>query len=143
MEKLAEKSTFETSNKAPRRPRGLFLRLLRFLFNLSLISIVGALSAVSGMYGYVLYVHAEELGRTYPDLVENSFVYDADGGRIGEIKARENRRTVGEEDLGELLPRAVVAVEDRRFYEHWGVDFAGISRAAWEDIRELDVNQGG
>jgi len=41
-----------------------------------------------------------------------------DGNWIGEFKTDENRRSVGEDDLGEYLPRAVVAVEDRRFYEH-------------------------
>jgi penicillin-binding protein 1A len=34
-------------------------------------------------------------------------------------------------------------VEDRRFYEHYGADFAGIGRAAWEDLQTLTVSQGG
>ena len=66
-----------------------------------------------------------------------------EGNWISEFKAEENRRTVGEEDLGDYLPQAVVAIEDRRFYEHHGMDFAGISRAAWTDLRALDISQGG
>ncbi|HEV8044763.1 MAG TPA: transglycosylase domain-containing protein, partial [Rubrobacter sp.] len=62
---------------------------------------------------------------------------------ISELKAAENRRTVGEDELGEYLPQAVVAIEDKRFYEHYGLDFTGIGRAAWEDLRALAISQGG
>ncbi len=122
---------------------GWVLRFLRFLFSLALILVAGALIVVSSLYAYVVYTHEDQLKRTYPDLIQNSFVYDVDGNRIGEFRAEENRRTVGEEYLSEYLSQAVVAIEDRRFYEHWGVDFAGISRAAWEDLRTLDLSQGG
>jgi membrane peptidoglycan carboxypeptidase len=62
--------------------------------------------------------YEDRLERWYPDLVQNSSVYDEDGNRAGELKADENRRTVGEDDLGAHLPRAGVAVEGRHFYEH-------------------------
>jgi membrane peptidoglycan carboxypeptidase len=91
----------------------------------------------------VMYTYDDQLDSRYPDLVQNSSVYDVDGNRISEFKAEENRRTVGEDELGEYLPQAVVAVEDRRFYEHYGADFAGIGRAAWEDLQTLTVSQGG
>ena len=149
MEKL-----FETGKKASRRPLGggkkpsrkrlgWALRFLRFLFNLVLILLVVALMVVSGLYLFLMYTYDDQLDSRYPDLVQNSSVYDADGNRISEFKAEENRRTVGEDELGEYLPQAVVAVEDRRFYEHYGADFAGIGRAAWEDLQTLTVNQGG
>ena len=143
-----EKLIFETSKKAPKkplgkRPLGRALRFLRSLFNLVLIFLVSALAIVSSLYAYVVYVHRDQLERRYPDLVENSSVYDAEGRQIGEFKAEENRQTVGEGDLGKYLPQAVVAIEDRRFYEHWGVDFAGLSRAAWTDLQALTLSQGG
>jgi membrane peptidoglycan carboxypeptidase len=90
-----------------------------------------------------MYLYDDQLDSRYPDLVQNSPVYDADGNRISEFKAKENRRTVGEDELGEHLPQAVVALEDRRFYEHYGADFASIGRAAWEDLQTLTVSQGG
>ena len=149
MEKL-----FETGKKASRRPLGggkkpskkrlgWALRFLRFLFNLALILVVVTLTVVSGLYLFVIYTYDDQLDSRYPDLVQNSSVYDADGNRISEFKADENRRTVGEDEFSEYLPQAVVAVEDRRFYEHYGADFAGIERAAWEDLQTLTVSQGG
>ena len=141
-----ERLYFETSKKASRkpagkRPLGWALRFSRFLFNLVLILIVGTIVVISSLYAYVLYIHENQLERRYPDLVENSSVYDAEGRLMGEFKAEENRRAV--KDLGKYLPQAAVAVEDKRFYEHWGVDFTGISRAAWTDLQSLNLSQGG
>ena len=39
--------------------------------------------------------------------------------------------------------KATVAIEDHRFYEHGGVDYEGIARAAWKDLRAGHVVQGG
>jgi penicillin-binding protein 1A len=46
-------------------------------------------------------------------------------------------------DLPPNLARAVVAIEDRRFYEHSGVDLHGIARAAWRDFLAGHVREGG
>ena len=90
---------------------------------------------VFGLYLFLMYTYDDQLDRRYPDLVQNSSVYDADGNRISEFKAEENRRTVGEDEFGEYLPQAVVAVEDRRFYEHYGADFAGMLSHGLESVQ--------
>ena len=41
------------------------------------------------------------------------------------------------------MRKATVAIEDHRFYEHGGVDYEGIARAAWKDLRAGQVVQGG
>ncbi len=46
-------------------------------------------------------------------------------------------------DLPPALPQAAVAVEDRRFWTHWGLDLTGILRAAYVDLRAGRVVQGG
>lgn len=51
--------------------------------------------------------------------------------------------TVRLSDLPKYLPQAVVSVEDRRFWWHWGIDPVGILRAAWIDLRARRVVQGG
>ena len=40
------------------------------------------------------------------------------------------------------MKRAVVAIEDQRFYQHKGVDYRGIARALWEDLRRQRAAQG-
>lgn len=46
-------------------------------------------------------------------------------------------------DLPPYLPRAVLAIEDRRFYRHGGVDPRGLARAMWTNLKALSVVQGG
>ena len=55
----------------------------------------------------------------------------------------EARREVRLDTLPPLLPRAVIVVEDRRFYDHHGVDPIGILRAALANVRSGSVVQGG
>ncbi|MYE01949.1 MAG: PBP1A family penicillin-binding protein [Alphaproteobacteria bacterium] len=45
--------------------------------------------------------------------------------------------------LPPYVPRAIVAIEDRRFYEHDGIDPIGLARALWVNIVEGGVRQGG
>lgn len=47
------------------------------------------------------------------------------------------------QDLPAHVPQALMAVEDRRFYYHFGVDFIGLIRAAYENYRAKRVVQGG
>ena len=47
------------------------------------------------------------------------------------------------EQIAPIMKQAIVAVEDRRFWEHRGVDLRGIFRAVWADVRKNEVVQGG
>lgn len=47
------------------------------------------------------------------------------------------------EDLPDIYINAVVAVEDKRFWEHSGIDFLSIGRALWNDLRTLSLAEGG
>ncbi|MDQ3376712.1 MAG: transglycosylase domain-containing protein, partial [Actinomycetota bacterium] len=135
---------FETGKKATKRRRpGLLLRGLRISFNLFLVLGLCGAFGVAGLYLSVVERHGASLSRTYPRLMQDSYVYDAGGERIGAFRAEESRQTVGLDSMGEHLPSAIVAVEDRRFYEHFGVDFEGLGRAAWTDLRAWEVQEGG
>jgi membrane peptidoglycan carboxypeptidase len=135
---------FETSTKtSKKRPLGRFVRGLRALFNLVLVLGASAVIVVACLYMFVVKEFEGGLDRAYPELAENSYVYDVDGKQIGEFPVTESRETVGFEGLGEYLPGAVVAVEDRRFYEHYGFDPEGLARAAWTDLRSWHVEEGG
>jgi penicillin-binding protein 1A len=74
---------------------------------------------------------------------ENSFVYAADGSELGVIPAERNRTPVSRSKMSPWIPKATVAIEDRRFYEHGGVDPVGIARAVVADVRAGKVVQGG
>lgn len=74
---------------------------------------------------------------------ENSFVYAADGSLLGAIPAERNRQVVPLSRVSPWMARATVAIEDRRFYEHGGIDPQGIARALWADVKARSVVQGG
>jgi penicillin-binding protein 1A len=73
----------------------------------------------------------------------NSFVYAADGSLLGSIPAEHNRQPVPLKQVSPWIVRATIAVEDRRFYQHGGVDYEGIVRAAWRDLNRGKVVEGG
>ena len=60
----------------------------------------------------------------------NSFVYADNGAFLGSIPADKNRQPIALAQMGHWMARATVAIEDRRFYKHGGVDYKGILRAA-------------
>jgi penicillin-binding protein 1A len=74
---------------------------------------------------------------------QNSFVYAADGTLLGSIPAEHNRQPVPLSQISPWMAKATIAVEDRRFYQHGGVDYEGIIRAAWRDLRKGRVVEGG
>ncbi|HJW66989.1 MAG TPA: biosynthetic peptidoglycan transglycosylase, partial [Gaiellaceae bacterium] len=74
---------------------------------------------------------------------QNSFVYAANGSLLGAIPAERNRQPVALWRVSPWMRKATVAIEDHRFYEHGGVDYEGIARAAWKDLRAGQVVQGG
>jgi penicillin-binding protein 1A len=77
------------------------------------------------------------------EIGQNSFVYARDGSLLGSIPAEKNREPVTTSEMSKWLPLASVAIEDRRFYQHGGVDYEGIARAAWKDITAGKVVEGG
>jgi penicillin-binding protein 1A len=76
-------------------------------------------------------------------LGSNSFVYAADGSRLGSIPAERNSQPIPLSEMSPYVAGATIAIEDRRFYEHGGIDVAGIIRALLADVRAGKVVQGG
>src|SRR6185437_10823191 len=74
---------------------------------------------------------------------QNSFVYAADGSELGVIPAERNRTPVSRAQISPWVPKATIAIEDRRFYSHGGVDPRGIARAVVADVKARKVVQGG
>lgn len=60
-------------------------------------------------------------------------VYSADNVLIAEF-GEERRNVVHFKDIPEVMRKAVLAIEDDRFYEHGGVDYIGIARAAFNNV---------
>jgi penicillin-binding protein 1A len=77
------------------------------------------------------------------EIGQNSFVYAADGSLLGSIPAEKNRQPVALNRISKWMRLASIAIEDRRFYEHSGIDLEGIARALAADVRAGRVVEGG
>jgi penicillin-binding protein 1A len=76
-------------------------------------------------------------------LGSNSFVYASNGARLGVVPSDRNRQPLALRQMSTWTPKATIAIEDRRFYEHGGVDFHAIARAALTDLEHGKIVQGG
>src|SRR5436190_5026746 len=121
-------------------------RLRRILFWVVGVPVGIALVAVAAFVGYVLYLSWQtpsiDTLKPRPETT-NSIVYAGTGERLGFIPAAQLRQPVRSSDIPVRMKRAIVAVEDRRFYQHNGVDYPGILRAAAKDVTSDAVVQGG
>lgn len=71
-----------------------------------------------------------------------SIVYDKDGNQIAQLYASENRITTKSGDIPELVKKTFVAVEDKRFYSHIGIDPSRIASSAIHDILSGSAKEG-
>jgi penicillin-binding protein 1A len=121
-------------------------RRVRKLRLLALLGVLGLVCSVSFTYGLVMALASEipELDpRQQAELEEDGYIYSSDGVRLATLRGSESRVVVDSNDIAPVVKQAIVAVEDRRFWEHRGVDIRGIARAVWADIREKELVQGG
>lgn len=70
-------------------------------------------------------------------------IYDSEGGVIAELKNERNIRYLTSEEIPQTVKDAFVSVEDKRFYQHNGVDFFALTRAVAKLINKDAITQGG
>lgn len=73
----------------------------------------------------------------------NTVIYDKDGNVIAELSGDENREIISIGDMSEYLPKAFVAIEDERFYNHSGVDLKRTLAATSTYLLKGDSSFGG
>jgi penicillin-binding protein 1A len=127
-------------NEPPRR-RSIFGRLVLGFFGLIVAcGIVGALVVGYGLVVMTPQLPSLEALTDYRPKVPLR-VYTADHVLIGEF-GDERRSLVRFQDIPDVMKKAVLAIEDYRFYEHGGVDFVGILRAGFADLSHGGASQG-
>jgi len=95
--------------------------------------------------GLVSSALAQEKFASYPPLPAGSSsikIFDREGRFAGRIM-QGGRYWVSIDQIPEFLQKAVVAIEDSRFYEHNGIDLRGIARALVKDVAKRRLAEGG
>ncbi|NIQ96086.1 MAG: penicillin-binding protein, partial [Desulfuromonadales bacterium] len=102
---------------------------------LGFTALVGAYFYVAGSLPLV-----ETLSDYRPPIITE--VHSADGEVIAEY-SKERRIVVPVEAMPQSLLQAFISAEDANFYEHGGIDFVSIIRAAWKNFKAGGIVQGG
>lgn len=125
-----------------RKKRRWWKRLLAYLTLLFLILLLGGMT-----FAGVLYYQVAQMMPSV-SVIENyqprdaSFIYSADGVLLARV-AEEYREPATLEEIPQHLINATIAKEDRRFWQHSGVDWRGTARALWINLTVGDIKQGG
>jgi len=135
----------------PPKPK---LKKLRLALVFAGLSILALISTVFGMLMAVSSDLPSLENRAQYNRAENSVLYADTPGckelekdvacqQIAKLTGNQNRILVGEGEISANVKNAVIAIEDRRFYSHKGVDYTGIGRALVQDVLKRRAAQGG
>ena len=122
---------------APRRKRSPFWSAVKTFFQLITFFVLVAVVTLMVWAFFVIRqtpttidIDSVPLGITY--------IYSSDGTELAEFFT-ERRKVVPIDDIPKAMQDATVAFEDKRFYQHQGVDFKGIGRALSSNLRHGDM----
>lgn len=147
------KQTARTGKKGGKKKKKIrtrkqkILRVLRYVF----LALFVVLFAVGLRYGYVLlqYKHTaealvDEKGKGAFTESLTTIVYDVYGEELTELSSEKNSYYLAFDEIPYMAKKIFIAIEDRNFYKHSGVDYKAVGRAVLELIRnEGEVTQGG
>ncbi|NUU78750.1 transglycosylase domain-containing protein [Paenibacillus xylanilyticus] len=121
-------------------------RIKQGIYRVFDVSVVIVVLFVMGCIYIVTY--GEAVLRNNPEVitkVSSTVIKDAAGAEITRFRTQSKGFTeyADLEDMPDLLVQAFLATEDRRFYDHDGLDYIGIGRAVAQDVIHMDWSQGG
>ncbi len=118
-----------------RRPHSLSWKKKLLLSGGVFAGLLAIAGGVAASWAIKVYDSAPPLSSLKPvQKGRSSAIYAADGSLIGFIRSSNIRQPVSSRALPEDLKNATVAIEDKNFFHHAGIDPAGIARAAWKDL---------
>ena len=115
------------------------MRSWRFWRNFSLV-LVATVSAV--FLGGAVWVSGQNIDKLAEPLPEPTIIYDRYGQPASKLRSSKVV-PVKLADVAEPMKQAIVAVEDKRFYNHRGVDVGALARAMWRNATAGGVVEGG
>ncbi len=124
------------NKKAGRRFKAVKIVLLVML----LVFLITGGTAAAVVANYVN--DAPALDPTHLETVETSYLYDSSGEEVTALHQEQNRIIIELDEIPEHLKQAFIAIEDERFYSHFGFDLAGSIRAAYANFQAGRIVQG-
>jgi penicillin-binding protein 1A len=111
-----------------------------------ILGVLGILGFASFAYGMVTAIAGQipncDPARVHRE-VDGHIYADDDHTILATLRGSQSRILVPASEIAPVMQQAIVAVEDKRFYQHHGVDLRGIARAIWADVTSQRVVEGG
>ncbi len=132
----------------PRQPRNRrrnpLWRIRRLLLLLAMFGVAGFAIGINELSNIPL---PED---DFDSLNQTTFICSSDvaagcdqNSAVARLISGEDRDFVNYNQIPDVMIQAVVATEDKDFFQHYGIDAVGIARALYQDIREQSASQGG
>jgi 1A family penicillin-binding protein len=109
-------------------------RTISLMFSLFIITTVA-------LFAFLIYLRAQALPAAV--ILQTSQIVDIHGDLIDSFHSGQNRQIVRLDDVSPHLVQATLAVEDHRFFDHFGIDIKGLARAALVNLKNREKVQGG
>lgn len=135
------KSSSKRSNRRPRkraRKRSLIGRAIYWSLVLGLWLAIGAAGTIAWTGAHLPAIQSLEIPKRPPSIQ----IVDVSGHPLA-TRGDSGGAVLPLKELPSYVPQAFIAIEDRRFYEHYGIDPWGIARALIANILHRGVSQGG
>jgi 1A family penicillin-binding protein len=108
-------------------------KFVSLFFSLFIIGVISTLI-------FLLYLRSQALPVSV--VLQTTEIYDMNGKLIDSIYAGQNRDIVTLDKVSPYMIQSTLAVEDHRFYDHFGIDPMGIARAAYINLKNMEKAQG-
>ena len=132
-----------TRSMGSRMFRILLACLLAAFAALAVLAVVRVVVPVASMYRYAVEVVDASDESTFR-AEQTSLVYDVDGNEIKKLKGEKDVHYLEYDEIPDAAKLALIAIEDKNFTSHRGIDMEGIARAAVALIRNHgEITQGG
>lgn len=135
-----KRKSAKTARGRTRKRRGLFGGFARLFYWCFVMAIWGGIAAA----GIVAWYGAQMPSATtwaIPDRSPNIKIVSVDGKLLAN-RGMTGGEAVGLHEMSPYIPQAVMAIEDRRFYSHFGIDPIGLARAVFENVTSGRFSQG-
>jgi penicillin-binding protein len=117
---------------------------------LVLFGVLAGLTAAGAVAGYVASLVKDDpvrnrqlIEQKISENAQTGFVYFRDGSLVGQLRTEEDRRPITYDEIPKPIIDAVLAIEDKNFFNHIGIDTSGLMRAVKQQLLNESVQTGG
>ena len=133
--------TYIVNENKPSRTKRFFISLLKIILVLIILLLLCIITLETFAFLYLRDIYKiipEDLNKLMTGIStnhSNSQIVDIDGNKLATLNGDEKRQIITLKEMPEYLPKAYIAIEDERFYSHFGIDIKRTANAIYTYIK--------